>query len=123
MTATIEVTMDVLAADADRVVAFWREALGYDHLYDRGIYTVLLPPEGDHRPRMVFQRVEERTTDKSPVHVDLRVDEPAAEVARLQRLGASVAWTIDETNEGISRWTTMTDPQGTLFCVCPARKE
>jgi len=113
--------MDVLPADAERVVAFWKEALGYDHLYDRGNYTVLLPSAGDHRPRMVFQRVPERTVDKSPVHVDLRVDEPDAEVERLQALGASVAWTIDETAEGLSRWTTMTDPQGTLFCVCPAR--
>lgn len=123
MNASIEVTMDVLADDADRVVAFWKEALGYEHLYERGIYTVLLPPDGDHRPWLVFQRVQDRTRDKSPVHVDLRVDEPDAEVERLQTLGASVAWTVDETAEGLTRWTTMEDPQGTLFCVCPARRE
>ena len=31
------------------------------------------------------------------MHIDLRVDDPDAEVARLQALGATVAWVVDET--------------------------
>ncbi|MGH3924309.1 MAG: VOC family protein [Pseudonocardiaceae bacterium] len=58
---------------------------------------------------------------KNPVHLDLRVDDVDAEVTRLRGLGATVEWTIDETADGGSRWTTMSDPQGTLFCVCTAR--
>jgi predicted enzyme related to lactoylglutathione lyase len=121
MTASIEVTID--AVDADPVASFWEAALGYDRLYEREPYIVLGPPPGDPRPRLVIQRVPSVTSDKAPVHMDLRVDDPDAEVARLQGLGASVEWVVDETPSGFIRWTTMADPQGTLFCVCPSRKE
>jgi predicted enzyme related to lactoylglutathione lyase len=121
MTASIEVTID--AVDADPVASFWEAALGYDRLYEREPYIVLGPPQGDAGPRVVIQRVQSVTSDKTPVHMDLRVDDPDAEVARLQALGASVEWVVDETSSGFIRWTTMADPQGTLFCVCPARKE
>ena len=121
MTASVEVTID--AVDADHVVSFWQAALGYDRLYERDPYIVLGPPPGDSRPRVVIQRVRQVTSDKAPVHIDLRVDDPDAEVARLQTLGATVVWVVDETPSGFIRWTTMADPQGTLFCVCPAREE
>lgn len=121
MTASIEVTID--AVDAEPVASFWEAALGYHRLYERGPYIVLGPPRGDARPCLVIQRVPSVTSDKTPVHMDLRVDDPDAEVARLQALGASVEWVVDETPSGFARWTTMADPQGTLFCVCPSRKE
>ncbi|MGZ6545275.1 MAG: VOC family protein [Actinomycetota bacterium] len=121
MTASVEVTID--AVDADPVVSFWQAALGYDRLYERDPYIVLGPPPGDARPRLVIQRVQQVTSEKAPVHLDLRVDDPDAEVARLEALGATVEWVVDETSSGFIRWTTMADPQGTLFCVCPARKE
>lgn len=121
MTSSIEVTID--AVDVEPIVVFWEAALGYRRLYEREPYVVLGPPADDARPRLVIQRVQSVTLDKTPVHVDLRVDDPDAEVARLQALGASVEWVVDETPSGFIRWTTMADPQGTLFCVCPARKE
>ena len=121
MTASIEVTID--AVDPDPIASFWEAALGYDRMYAREPYIVLSPPAGDARPRLVIQRVQSVTTNKTPVHMDLRVDDPEAEVARLQALGASVEWVVDETSSGFIRWTTMADPQGTLFCVCPSRKE
>jgi predicted enzyme related to lactoylglutathione lyase len=121
MTASIDITID--AVDTDLVASFWKAALGYDLLYERGPYIVLGPPPGDARPRVVIQRVPSVTSGKTPVHMDLRVDDPDAAVARLKALGASVEWVIDETPSGFIRWTTMADPQGTLFCVCPARKE
>jgi predicted enzyme related to lactoylglutathione lyase len=121
MTASVEVTID--AVDADPVVSFWQAALGYDRLYERDPYIVLGPPPGDGRPRIVIQRVPSVTSDKAPVHIDLRVDDPDSEVARLKALGATVEWVVDETPSGFIRWTTMADPQGTLFCVCPAREE
>ena len=121
MTASVEVTID--AVDAEPVASFWEAALGYDRLYERDPYIVLGPPPGDTRPRVVIQRVPSVPSDKTPVHMDLRVDDPDAEVARLQALGASVEWVVDETSSGFIRWTTMADPQGTLFCVCPAREE
>jgi hypothetical protein len=63
---------------------------------------------------------------KSPLHLDLRVDDPQAEVTRLEALGATIAWEVDDSGcgqPGCIRWTVMRDPQGTHFCVCPARAD
>ena len=119
MTTSLEVTMDAL--DAETVAAWWADALGYRRLYGRVPYVVLGPDDGDPRPRLVIQQVDAIAPGKAPVHLDLRVDDPDTEVDRLMRLGASVAWVVDETSDGFIRWTTMTDPWGMAFCVCPAR--
>ena len=121
MTASVEITVD--AVDAERAAAFWSTALGYDRLYERDPYIVLAPPPPHPGPRVVIQRVDTIVSGKTPVHLDLRVDDPDAEVSRLQALGATVEWVVDETASGFIRWTTMADPQGTLFCVCPARTD
>jgi hypothetical protein len=119
MTATLEITMDAL--DAGPVAEWWARALGFEQLYRRDPYVVIGPPPGDPRPRLVIQQVEAIAPGKTPVHLDLRTDEPDAEVARLTALGASVEWSVDETDDGFTRWTTLSDPWGTLFCVCSAR--
>jgi len=119
MTSSIEIVLD--AVDAEAAAEFWTQALGYGRLYDRGPFTALGAPEGDLRPRVLIQQVEAVMPGKTAVHMDLRVEDPEAEVTRLQGLGATVAWRVDETDRGGSRWTTMASPQGTLFCVCPLR--
>jgi predicted enzyme related to lactoylglutathione lyase len=119
VTSSIEIVVD--AVDADGAAAFWKEALGYEFQSEKGAYTSLGPPEGDPRPRLVIQRVDVVTPGKTAVHLDLRVDDQDAEVTRLEGLGARVAWRVDETDRGGSRWTTMAAPHGTLFCVVPAR--
>ncbi len=109
------------ALDAGAVASWWAEALGYGRLYERPPYVVLGPARGDARPRLVIQQVDDVAVGKTSVHLDLRVDDPDGEVDRLTGLGAAVAWVVDETRDGFIRWTTMTDPWGTQFCVCPAR--
>jgi Glyoxalase-like domain len=116
------------ALDAGKVASWWAEALGFSRLYERPPYVVLGPAAGDARPRLVIQQVDDIAAGKTPVHLDLRVDDPDGEVDRLTALGATVAWVVDETDDGFirqgtTRWTTMTDPWGTLFCVCPARPD
>lgn len=116
------------ALDAEAVATWWADALGYRRLYDSSPYVVLGAESGGVRPRLVIQQVDDVAPGKSPVHLDLRVDDPDAEVDRLTGLGATVAWVVDETDDvlrrqGTSKWTTMTDPWGTLFCVCPARPD
>jgi hypothetical protein len=120
VTSSIEIVVD--AVDADAAAGFWKEALGYERLFERGAYTALGPPEGDPRPRLLIQRVDVVTPGKTAVHLDLRVEDPDTEVARLEALGARVAWRVDETDRGGSRWTTMAAPHGTLFCVLPVRQ-
>jgi predicted enzyme related to lactoylglutathione lyase len=119
VSATVEITLD--ATDVEAAVAFWRAALGYERLYDRDPFVVLGPPPGDTRPSVLIQRVDRVTADKSPVHLDLRSDDPDAEVARLIALGATIQYQVDDRARGGGRWTTLTDPQGTVFCVAPAR--
>jgi uncharacterized glyoxalase superfamily protein PhnB len=119
VTASLEITLD--STDSAGTAAFWSEALRYERLYERGSYIVLAPSSGDARPRLVIQQVDRVTREKTPVHLDVRVDDPDAEVERLTALGATVEWVVDETDLGLSRWTTMSDPHGILFCVAPAR--
>lgn len=124
MTASIEITID--AVDPEPLARFWAAAVGYARLYERDPYLVLGPPPADARPRVLVQRVDAVATGKPPVHMDLRVDDPGAEVERLRGLGATVAWVVDGGADGAADgagWTTMADPWGTLFCACPARKE
>ena len=119
--ATVEITID--AEDPDASAAFWQDALGYERARRREGYVILAAPAGDPRPVLVIQRVDSVTPGKSRVHMDLRVPVTGAEVQRLTGLGATALREVDETAQGGSRWTVMVDPQGTVFCVCPAREE
>ncbi len=47
---------------------------------------------------------------RARVHLDIETDDIAAEVARLERLGAQVA-------ERLERWVVMQAPSGQRFCV------
>jgi hypothetical protein len=118
VTASLEIVID--AVEADDAAAFWSEALGYGRRYERDPYIVLGPRSGAGPP-VLIQRVDAVAPGKTPVHLDLRVDDPDAEVRRLEGLGATVAWRVDERDRGGGAWTTMTAPHGTLFCVCDAR--
>ena len=121
MTSSIEIVVD--AVDAEAAAEFWMRALGYGRLYDRGTFTALGPPDDDPRPRVLIQQVDAVMPGKTALHMDLRVEDPDAEVSRLEGLGATVAWRVDETDRGGSKWTTMASPQGALFCVAPLRDE
>lgn len=72
-------------------------------------------------PRMLFMLVPEGKTAKNRMHLDLHIqgaddrDEArAAEVARLEALGASRLY---DGSLGPQRWVTMADPEGNEFCV------
>jgi hypothetical protein len=46
------------------------------------------------------------------VHLDIHTDDPAAEIARLEKLGAELV-------QQVHAWCVMRDPAGLLFCVVP----
>jgi hypothetical protein len=54
-------------------------------------------------------------TVKNRVHLDLRGESMAAEVARLTALGAT--FIAERTLGDALRWTVMADPEGNEFCV------
>lgn len=90
-------------------VAFWAGASG------RPLPQLAGAPEyygGDLRnPRlwMLVQRLENED-EPARVHLDIHTDDVAAEVARLERLGAVRV-------RKVHSWWVMRDPAGLLFCV------
>ncbi|NHA67336.1 VOC family protein [Phycicoccus flavus] len=82
--------------------------------------------EAEGQPRIFLQRVDEPKTGKNRVHVDLlggggpsvpldtQRERVAAEVARLEALGATRL--AEHTDLGV-HWVTMQDPEGNEFCV------
>ena len=109
------------SSDPSRVAAFWEKALGWRRTYDTPDEVVLEPPEGSPEdgiaPDVLFLRVPEAKTVKNRLHLDLRPDDQAAEVARLEALGAtrvSVGQGDDAT------WVVLADPEGNEFCVLRA---
>jgi hypothetical protein len=100
--------IDCKTDDIDAAARFWAEALGRpvdpDHPGSRGNYRMLATPPDELSVQI--QRVEH----ESRVHIDIETDDIPAEVARLEKLGA----TIDKRME---RWVVMRAPTGQRFCV------
>jgi hypothetical protein len=107
--------------DPARIAPFWEAALGWRRTYDTPDEIVLEPPEGSPEdgvaPDLLFLRVPEDKAAKNRLHFDLRPDDQAAEVARLESLGArriSVGQGDDVT------WVVLSDPDGNEFDVLRA---
>jgi hypothetical protein len=102
------VLIDCRTDDVDAAAAFWAQALGRPvdpgHPGTRGPYRMLETPPDE--PIVQIQRV----AHESRVHLDIETDDIAAEVARLEGLGAQVV-------ERLERWVVMAAPSGQRFCV------
>lgn len=106
------------STDPAGLAAFWRDALGWRITYDSPDQVALEPPEGSPEdgvsPDLLFLRVPETKARKNRLHLDLRPVDQAAEVTRLEALGArrvSVGQGEDAT------WVVLADPGGNEFCV------
>ena len=100
--------IDVPASDHDRELSFWEGALGRP-------FPRLAYPEyhGTELPGQDFALLVQRLGDgPARVHLDIHTDDLAAEVDRLERLGA-------ERVQLVQSWQVMRDPAGLLFCVVP----
>ena len=100
--------IDCNVPDIDEAAGFWSAALGRaidrDHPGTRDNYCMLETIPGE--PLVQLQRVDH----ESRVHLDIETDDIPAEVARLERLGASVVARLE-------RWVVMQAPTGQRFCV------
>ena len=100
--------IDCNTNDIDSAARFWAEALGRavdpDHPGTRGDYRMLETPSDELSVQI--QRVDH----DSRVHIDIETDDIAAEVARLENLGAKV-------DKRLERWVVMQAPTGQRFCV------
>jgi len=105
-------------ADPAGLAAFWESALGWRRTYEQDDQVVLEPPAGSPEdgivPDLLFLRVPEDKAAKNRLHFDLRPQDQAAEVARLEALGARRA---DVGQKADVSWVVMSDPAGNEFCV------
>jgi catechol 2,3-dioxygenase-like lactoylglutathione lyase family enzyme len=104
-------------ADPARIAAFWQSALGWRRTFEKEEEVVLEPPGGSPEdgivPDLVFLKVPEDKAGKNRLHLDLRPGDQAAEVARLEQLGARrISIGQDEVS-----WVVMADPDGNEFDV------
>src|SRR4051794_27080578 len=109
---------DIDAADPRALASFWQEALGWRRTFDSPEEVALEPPEHSLydgvAPDLLFLRVPDGKAGKNRLHLDLRPDDQAAEVARLESLGAR---RVDIGQGSDVSWVVMTDPEGNEFCV------
>jgi len=107
--------------DPTRLASFWEAALGWRRTYDKEDEVVLEPPEGSPAdgivPDLLFLRVPDDKASKNRLHLDLRPEDQAAEVARLEELGAQ---RIDVGQGPAASWVVLADPAGNEFCVLRA---
>jgi catechol 2,3-dioxygenase-like lactoylglutathione lyase family enzyme len=97
--------------------SFWESALGWRRTFESDDEVVLEPPAGSPQdgvaPDLVFLRVPEEKLVKNRLHLDLRPGDQAAEVARLEALGARRV-SVGQQDVG---WVVMADPDGNEFDV------
>jgi hypothetical protein len=100
-----------------RLGRWWRDALGWVVVEDRrGEFEIR--PTVDSLPGLLFVEVPDVKQVKNRLHLDLRPDDQAAEVARLERMGAARA----DVGQGEEPWVVMVDPEGNEFCVLQERR-
>jgi len=102
------VLIDCNTSGVDEAARFWGRALGRpmdpEHPGSRGNYRMLETPQDE----LIVQ--VQRVDHESRVHLDIETDDIPAEVARLQKLGATVVSRPE-------RWVVMQAPTGQRFCV------
>jgi Glyoxalase-like domain len=104
-----KIVIDVAAADHDKELAFWSDATGQP-LTQSGRY-----PEyhwGELPGQDIGLLVQRLDDGGSRVHLDIHASDVEAEVARLEKLGAT---RIRQAHD----WWIMQDPAGLPFCVIP----
>lgn len=106
--------VNVQAADVELLADFWCELLGGS----RKPGSSYLSPAGPGGFAMFFQQLDGPRAIEQITHMDLTVPwgERQAVVARAVALGATHQWDV-LTEHAHVRWTTLTDPEGNLFCI------
>jgi len=108
--------------DPGKLASFWEAALGWRRRdSESGNEVVLEPPAGSPEdgvsPDLLFLRVPETKLGKNRLHLDLRPKDQAAEVARLEALGAKRV-NVGQSDE--VTWVVLGDPDGNEFCILRA---
>jgi hypothetical protein len=107
------IVIDCAEADYERGAAFWSAAIGRPIVERNERFSSLRGRvAGEGSPYLGFQRVP---SDERAIHLDIETDDVAAEVARLEKLGATA-------KARIRNHVVMHAPSGHAFCVVPSRR-
>lgn len=108
------ILIDCNVEDIQQAARFWAEALGRPinagHPGTRGDYVML-----EDRPDEFSIQIQ-RVDHQSRVHIDIETDDIPAEVARLEKLGATV-------DRQMERWVVMRAPSGQRFCIVRVQRD
>lgn len=100
--------------DLRRQAAFWEAALGYVRRPEPDETSQMLVPPDGNGPNVNLDVRPALPGVPPRIHLDLYADDHAAEVARLEALGATrVDWTAPPGAD----FVVMADPEGNRFCV------
>lgn len=109
--------------DPRMLAEFWAAALNWTitDADDEGVVIELLDgsPAQGHIPDILFYKNPDKKTVKNRMHFDLRPIDQAAEVARLESLGAKRI-EIGQSEDQGTTWVVMADPEGNEFCILKA---
>ena len=108
-------SLTVDSHDPRAVAAFWSAALDWPILYDSED-EVMIAPFDERKPGVfpvLFLKNSDDKRVKNRWHFDLAPEDQAAEVARLEGLGARRA----DIGQGEVDWVVMADIEGNEFCV------
>jgi len=106
--------LDCIAIECEqpeRLAAFWSELLGWPVLHGGPDPSVEPDDGGVH---LVFLEVTEPKRSKNRLHLDLRPEDQAVEVARAESLGA-IRVSVGQ-GDDVS-WVVLADPEGNEFCI------
>jgi len=117
------VTID--AHDPARLAKFWSQALDYEITFDSADdpnheepeREIVLTPRSGSTTKLLLAEGHDEKKGKNRLHFDLRPDDQAAEVARVEALGARKV----DIGQGEPTWVVMADPEGNEFCILRAR--
>ena len=103
------------ARDPEALARWWQQVLGGRVDDDEDDEEVVCLDGAAGAPHLDFVRVADPKVGKNRLHLDLRPDDQAAEVARLEALGAT---RVEERSNAFGQtWVVMRDPEGNGFCV------
>jgi catechol 2,3-dioxygenase-like lactoylglutathione lyase family enzyme len=107
-------------ADPAALGRWWADLLGWRITYEEDAEVVLEPPAGSPAdrvsPDLLFLKAPEPKTVKDRLHIDLRPDDQAAEVARAEAMGATRV-EIGQSEDPDTTWVVLADPEGNEFCI------
>lgn len=99
------------ATDPRELGRWWAKALEWVIVDDGEDFEIRSTPE--QLPGLLFVAVPDAKRTKNRLHLDFRPGDQAAEVRRLESLGARRV----DVGQGQQPWVVLADPEGNEFCV------